>query len=47
MAPKKGKAPMKADKSAAASREPEPTAALPASRITAEGIDKVRHLAAA
>ena len=47
MAPKKGKAPMKADKSAAASREAEAPAALPASRFTAEGIDKVRHLATA
>ena len=47
MAPKKGKAPMKAGKSAAASREAGPTAALSASRITAAGVKKVRHLAAA
>ena len=46
-APKKGKAPMQAGKSAAAPRSAEPQGVLPRSRINSAGVDKVRYLASA
>ena len=45
-APKKGKAPVQASQPTVASGSAGPVVALPRSRISAAGIDKVRHLAA-